>query len=426
MGLSPSEALEWCFSWERWRRDDQCPPPGDWFTWFYMAGRGAGKTWTGAHWANAMAMGAPGSRGALMGATVADVRGTMILGESGILAVAHPDRRPRYTPSRRLLEWPNGSIALTFSADAPNQPRGPQQHWAWADEPGKFRFPDAWDNLLMGTRLGPRPRICATSTPRNTPLIRSIARDPTTAVRHATTYANRDHLPQPFLAMLRLRYEGTNLGRQELLAQLLEDAEGALWQRAWIERDRVATLPDLTRVVVAVDPQAMSTSGGETGIVVGGLGEDGHGYIIDDRSLSGTPLEWATAVAAAHAAAMADVVVAEINNGGEMVESTIRVVAPRIAYKALHASRGKYPRAQPVAALYEQGLVHHLGGFPELEDELCQWEPDAGMPSPNRLDALVWCVTELMLEDDRRPRSERLAGLGGTASAGLPRHARSR
>ena len=321
----------------------------------------------------------------------------MVEGESGLLSVGPENERPHYEPSKRRLTWPNGAIATLYSAEDPDQLRGPQHDWAWCDELASWKRPETWDMLLFGLRLGDDPRVVITTTPRPTKQIKELIADPTCHVTRGSTYENRANLAPAFFSQIVRRYEGTRLGRQELLAEILDDNPGALWRRADIEGAAVATCPDLKRIVVAVDPAATHTEDSdETGIVVCGIAHNGEGYVLDDMSLKGSPHEWGSQAVAGYTKYKADRLVAEVNNGGDMVEHTVRTVSPNVSYRAVHASRGKVIRAEPIAALYEQGRVHHVGTFPTLEDQLCQWEP--GMKSPDRLDALVWALTDLMLE----------------------------
>lgn len=337
-----------------------------------------------------------------MAPTAADVRDVMVEGESGILATAPPWFRPKYEPSKRRLTWPNGAQATTFSADEPERFRGPQHDRVWGDEAGAWRYPEAFDQLMLGLRLrdarGGPPRCLVTTTPRPTPLIRRLIVDPTTHLTRGSTFDNRAHLAAAYLDQIIRRYEGTRLGRQELYAEVLDDTPGALWKRDSIDARRVQRAPELRRVVVAIDPAVTSGQGSdETGIVVAGLGVDGHGYVLADLSQKASPDAWARAACKAYADHDADRIVAEVNNGGDLVETVLRTVDPRAAYRAVHASRGKQTRAEPIAALYEQGRVHHVGSLPYLEDQLCTWDPSADSKSPDRLDALVWALSELML-----------------------------
>ncbi len=359
------------------------------------AGRGFGKTRSGAEWVRGEVEAARRGRLALVGATAADARDVMIEGPSGVLAVAPPWFRPKYEPSKRRVTWPNGAVASVFSADEPDRLRGPEHDGAWCDEVAAWRYREAWDNLQFGMRRGRDPRQVVTTTPRPTALVRELIADRTTAETRGTTYDNRVNLAEGFFDGIIRKYEGTRLGRQELLAELLDDNPYALWKReGMIERYRVRSAPTLRRVAVAVDPSGSST-GAECGIVAVGLGTDERGYVLEDASLQGSPAEWARVAVALYQRLGADRLVAESNFGGEMVEALVRGVDRSVSYRAVTASRGKVVRAEPVAALYEQGRVSHVGTFPRLEDELCEWV--AGEASPNRLDALVWGVTELMI-----------------------------
>lgn len=404
--LSPAEAEAIRWEWGFWARPGQRRPPGDWNIWLILAGRGYGKTRVGAQAIlEAVELG-HAKRIALVAETAADARDVMVEGESGIMACAPPWNRPSYQPSKRRLKWPNGAIATTYSAEEPDQLRGPQHDFAWGDEIAKWRYADAWDQLQMGLRLGLNPRTVATTTPRPTPLIKELFKDPGTVVTRGSTYENRANLSPKFIARVLAKYEGTRLGRQELEAEILDDAPGALWKRGRIEELRVMPkdVPRLTRIVVAVDPAVTANEDSdETGIVCAGLGVDGHAYIIEDGSLSkATPNQWAQQVVALYKRHKADRVVAEVNNGGDLVETNIRTADKHIAFTKVHASRGKAVRAEPVAALYEQGKVHHIGMFATLEDQMTSWDPVYSAKSPDRMDALVWALTELMLGTGNR------------------------
>lgn len=333
--------------------------------------------------------------------TAADTRDVMVEGESGVLAISPPDFVPVYVSSARRLTWPNGSQATLYSAEEPDLLRGPQHHYAWADELASWKRPETWDMLMFGLRLGAHPQVVVTTTPRPVRLVKELVADPTCITVRGSTYENRANLAPSFFSQIVTKYEGTRLGRQELMAEILDDNPGSLWNRTLIEDARVTTAPPFVRVVVGVDPEATSgENAAETGIVVAGVGVNGHGYVLDDRSVLGTPHEWGTAAVTAYHRNQADRIVGEVNNGGEMVGYVIYSIDDSVAYKAVHASRSKQARAEPVSALYEQGRVHHLGTFPELEDQMTEWAPGTGARSPDRLDALVWALTELMLEQD--------------------------
>ena len=350
---------------------------------------------------------------ALVAKTPADARDVMVEGESGLLAIAPPWNRPTWQPSNRRVTWPNGAIATVYSDEVPGQLRGPQHDSAWCDELAKYRNPqETWDNLMFGLRLGADPRVCVTTTPTSIALVKGLLQDPRVIVTGGSTYDNQANLAGPFLAMIRARYEGTQLGRQELYGDVIEQAEGALWTRERIELARRKIIPPLRRIVVAIDPAATSKgTSDETGIIVAAVGEDGDGYVLDDVSGHYSPAGWAGRAIAAYHTQGADRMVAEVNNGGEMVEHTVRTVDPNVSYKAVHASRGKRTRAEPVAALYEQGRVHHIGLLTELEDQMCTWSANEGEASPDRVDALVWALTELITGDGGE-------GLGFLAYAG--------
>jgi predicted phage terminase large subunit-like protein len=395
-------------SWPAGARPNQLPPPGDWWQiWLLLAGRGFGKTRTLAEWVCEQ-VGSGAGRIALVAATAADARDVLVEGESGILAVAPSWCRPVYEPSKRRLTWPNGGIATTFSAEEPERLRGPQHDAAVCDELGAWSRPDTWDMLQFGLRLGRNPRCLVATTPRPTKLIGELlAREGhDVVVTRGSTYENRANLAPGFLNQIVRKYEGTRLGRQELNAELLEDTPGALWNHGLIEAARVGTVPELIRVVVAIDPAATSgEDADETGIIVVGKGANGHGYVLADCSGRYSPTEWAKSAIAAYRSHQADRIVAEVNNGGEMVEATIRMVDPSVAFTAVRASRGKVTRAEPISALYEQGRMHHVGAFPQLEDQMTNFTSDfdrtASGYSPDRVDALVWAATDLLVEQMR-------------------------
>jgi phage terminase large subunit-like protein len=411
LGENALLALPWVF--EFWALPHQLPPRGAWKTWVIMGGRGAGKTRAGAEWVRAQVEGSrpedPGvaRRVALVGETVDQVREVMIFGESGILSCTPPDRRPEWQATRQRLLWPNGAEAHVFSAHAPEAMRGPQFDAAWADELGKWkRGGEAWDQLQFALRLGRNPQQVVTTTPRNTAVLKAILKNPSTVVTHAPTEANRAYLADSFLAEVRARYGGTRLGRQELEGVLVEDEEGALWTSEILERARVEAVPEFSRVVVAVDPPVTSTKvSDECGIVVVGAvtrgdPRDWRAVVLEDASVRGAwPEGWARAALAAMERHRADRLVAEVNQGGDLVERVVRMIDPAVPFRAVHATRSKMLRAEPVAALYEQGRIGHLRGLQALEEQMCQmtvtgWK---GRGSPDRLDALVWALTEVMV-----------------------------
>ncbi len=411
------------FLFEFWALPHQLPPEGAWRTWVVLGGRGAGKTRAGAEWVRARVEGArpldPGRcrRVALVGETYDQVRDVMVFGDSGILACSPPDRRPVWRAGERRLVWPNGAEARAFSAHDPEALRGPQFDAAWADELAKWRRAgEAWDMLQFALRLGEDPRVCVTTTPRSSQLLRDILAAGSTVMTHAPTEANRANLAASFLEEVRARYAGTRLGRQELDGVLLEDVEGALWSGAMLEAARAGAAPDLDRVVVALDPAVSSGADSDAcGIVVVGARLQGspqewRAWVLADCTVQGVgPLGWARAAVAAMAEFGADRLVAEVNQGGQLVEEVLRQVDPMVPFRAVRASRGKVARAEPVAALYEQGRVKHLRGLAELEEQMCQMTARGfeGRGSPDRVDALVWALHELMIAPAaawRRPR----------------------
>ncbi|HZT90222.1 MAG TPA: terminase family protein [Stellaceae bacterium] len=402
-GLTQEQCKHLNHNWRFWARASQLAPEGDWRIWLLLAGRGFGKTRTGAEFVRAEVGAGRAVRVALVAPTAADARDVIVEGESGILAIAPPWDRPLYEPSKRRITWQSGAIATTYSADEPERLRGPQHDLAWCDELAAWRYPEAWDMLMMGLRLGQDPRAVVTTTPRPTKLIRALVADPTVVVIRGSTDENRANLAPAFLSQIVRRYAGTRLGRQELEAEILEDVPGALWSHGVIDAARVAAAPELTRVVVAIDPAVSSgEDADETGIVVAGKDGSGAAYVLADASGRYSPPEWAKTAIAAYRAHGADRIVGEVNNGGEMVEATLRMIDPNVAFAAVRASRGKVARAEPVAALYEQGRVHHVGAMPALEDQMCAFSSDfdpaeAGF-SPDRVDALVWALTELLVE----------------------------
>ena len=415
-GLGPNAlaSLPWLF--EFWALEHQLPPQGDWRSWVVLGGRGAGKTRAGAEWVRAQVEGAgprdPGraARIALIGETYEQVRDVMIEGESGLLACSPPDRRPVWKASQRKLIWPSGAVAHAVSASDPEALRGPQFDAAWADELAKWKRADeTWDMLQFALRLGDAPRAVVTTTPRNTALLKELVDRGSTVCTHATTETNRANLARGFLAEVTRRYGGTRLGRQELEGVLLEETEGALWSRRALDAARIGAAPDLDRIVVGVDPSA--SGGDETGIVVVGCRQAGPvenwtACVLEDATVAGPPAVWAAAVAEASRRWGADRVVAEANQGGDMIETVLRVAAPEISYRKVHASRGKAARAEPVAALYERGRVRHLGGLGALEDQMCAMTVGGfeGRGSPDRVDALVWALWATLLDPAlRRP-----------------------
>jgi phage terminase large subunit-like protein len=369
--------------------------------WLILAGRGFGKTRAGAEWSRGKAWSLPGSRGALVAKDPGEARDVMIEGESGIMACSSPGFRPNYQPSIKRLTWPNGSQAGVYSSEEFEELRGPQHGWAWCDELPKWRnAKQTWQQVRFGLRLGTHPQACVTTTPRPTETLKSIMADPGTTITRGSTYDNLANLSPVYRSIIH-EFEGTRLGRQELKGELLEDVPGALWTYQMLDRDRLPEVPagvEAVRLAVGVDPSA-SEDGAEAGIVVGMKGSDGHGYILADKTLRGRPEAWAKAAVDALEFFKGDRIIAEQNNGGQMVEAVIKGYRRNTPVRLVTASRGKIPRAEPISLYYERGLVHHVGTFPELEDQMCQYDitnPESLRKSPDRMDALVWLLTDLM------------------------------
>ena len=413
-GLDEKEITEWPFDWRTWARENQLAPDDDWRVWLVMAGRGFGKTRLGAEWVRGVAETDPEARIALIGSSLHEARSVMVEGESGLLSIGAPWRRPTYESSVRRLTWPNGAQAFLYSAGEPEALRGPQHSHAWCDEIAKWdnmsnRALSTWDNLLMGLRLGSDPRLVATTTPRPVPLVaRIVGQREDVVVTRGTTFDNAANLPERFIEAMRKTFGGTMLGRQELLGEMIEDLAGALWSRRLIEGGREDVAPPCTRIVIGVDPPA-SAHGDACGIVVCGIGDDRIARVLADCSVEqASPERWARAVVNAAQAWSADRVVAEANQGGEMVSAVLRAAQANLPLRLVHASRGKAARAEPVAALYEAGRVRHAGMFARLEDELCGMMPGGEYQgpgrSPDRADACVWALTELMLGQQAEPR----------------------
>lgn len=393
--LTDEEARILGFHWPFWARPDQIAPNGDWLCWLVQAGRGWGKTRTGAEWVNQMAVDFPGCRIALVAQTAADARDVMIEGESGILNCGDPEETPEYEPSKRRLTWPNGSMASTYSAEKSRQLRGPQHHFAWCDELASWSSWEAWTQLKMGLRLGDRPRCIITTTPRPLIQLRRLAEKPGTITTRGRTKDNKTNLSASFIQAIYDEYGSTTLGRQELEGELLSEIPGALFTRKLIDAHRVSDAPNFDRVVVAVDPAVTSNEDSdESGIVVAGV-HNREFYVLADYSFIGSPDAVCRKAAQAYKRHQADRVIFEANQGGDTWRTILNGIDAHVATKNVHASRGKYARAEPVAARYEQGRVHHVGLFDELEDQLCNYVPGITKQSPDRLDALVWAVTEL-------------------------------
>ena len=405
-GLKEREAARLTYNWHLHARDSQLPPPGDWDTWMILAGRGFGKTRTGAEWVRDQVESRAAHRIALVARTLDEAQSVMIEGESGIVNISPHWDKPIYEPSKRKLTWPNGAHALAFSSHEPDQLRGPQFDAAWCDELASWEYPaQTWDNLTFALRLGRRPRSVVTTTPKSIELVRSLPNRPGVHVTRGTTFDNKDNLAPAFFNGIIEQYDGTRIGQQEIYAEIIDEDEDAIWKRDWIEKARLSSHPPVARIVVAIDP-AMSTkpNSSETGIVV--VGADmhrKHAYVLADESGKLTPNSWALRAAHLFDKFNATRIIAEDNVGGDMVKSTLKNAVDRtLPYKGIKARRGKYIRAEPVAALYEQGRVHHIGRFPDLEDQMCTWTPDlTSATSPDRADALVHAITELII--DRNP-----------------------
>jgi phage terminase large subunit-like protein len=402
------------YTWRFWARPSQLPPGSpnaaierdDWLFWLVQAGRGFGKTRTGAETVREWAAN-PKERILMIAPTASDVRETMIEGPSGLMACYPQSRKPDYNPSRHLVTFASGAIGITRSADEPERLRGPQFTKFWADELCAWRFAKlAWDQIMFGFRLpGARLQGVITTTPKPMPVLKEIAKNPQTVVTRGSSNENRSNLSDAFFQNVIAPYIGTRLGRQEIDAEILEDTPGALWTRGIIEAARISAKEAqdhaelVIRIVVAIDPAVTaSEDSDETGIVVVGLTRSGHILVYDDLSLRDTPLKWASVAINALRLRRGDRIVGEVNNGGDLVESNIRTIDRNVPFRAVRASRGKQVRAEPVAAMYEQGRVHHVGSFPMLEDEMCNWIP--GMRSPSRMDALVWGITELAIDTE--------------------------
>lgn len=402
-----------CQSW-RLRNSQRPPTKNDWLTWLLIGGRGSGKTLAGATWVHYLATGmrpaatVPTAPIALIGETIHEVREVMIDGPSGIRQVASFER-PVYEATRRRLIWPNGYVARVFSAHDPEGLRGPQFAACWADELGKWpNAQQVWDMLQFGLRLGKWPRQMVTTTPRSMKLLRSIIDDPKTCVSHMTTAENAQNLARPFLAAMTKQYGGTRLGRQELDGQYLEEIEGALWSSKLLDQNRSIAAPALTRIVIAVDPPVTSKSSSDAcGIIAAGITDDGHIYVLGDHSLkAASPARWAQKVCDVYHLLGADTVIAEVNQGGELVPTMIKNIDASVHVTSVHARKSKYMRAEPVSLLYEKGQVSHVGTLAALEDEMCNFDPSgrANGHSPDRVDALVWAVAGLTASGTVRPQ----------------------
>ena len=417
--LGPAKAEELAYTWPFWARPQQMAPAGDWNTWFINAGRGFGKTRAGVEWVRGLV-----KRGykriAAVASTNSDIERVMINGESGFLSRCWegdktdkgvPMGKPVWSPTKRLLTWENGAYVQFFSAEEPERLRGPQFEAAWCDELAAWnKDRDTWDMLQFCLRLGKHPQTCVTTTPKPTKLVRDIMKNPKTVVTYGSTFDNSANLAATYLQSVKDMYDGTRLGRQELYAEILDEASGALWTRELLSKCEVEVTDPLTfsetlaRVVVSVDPAVSSNSESDmTGIVVAGMDINGVCYILHDATERYTPEGWAAKAIELYNLYGADRIVAERNQGGDMVRYTFKTVDETIPIKLVHASRGKFARAEPVSSLYERGRVKHVRGLDALEDQMVQWEPLGSTGSPDRLDAMVWAVTELALKGISRP-----------------------
>ena len=400
--LSNADLAELEYDWKFWARKNQLTPSGDWLTWLVMAGRGFGKTETGANWIRERWLNGA-MQIAIIAETQKDLEEVMV---KRLIDIHPPSEKPtvRYSPVR--ISWANGATALGYTGTEPDQLRGPEFDTAWVDELAKYKKArEVWDMLAFTMRFGNDPRVIVTTTPRAIPVMREMLNDETTVVTRGSTFDNRSNLPAAFLNKLQKKYAGTRLGRQELEAELLEDLVGALWNHQAIDETRVEAMPAMRRIVVAIDPsgtKGVEDSGDSIGIVIAGKGVDDRGYVLGDFTCKLSPSGWGARAVEAYHRFGADRLVAEKNFGGAMVEHVIRTVDKNVSYKEVNASRGKVVRAEPIAALYEQKRISHVGGFAELEDQMCSMGPDGfvGEGSPDRVDALVWALTDLMLEDD--------------------------
>lgn len=394
--LTEEEAELLAYDWDWYARPNQRFPTDPYTYLLVLAGRGFGKTRFGSEWTKDKVK--TNKYVNLMGATSQDARDIMVEGESGILSVCNKYDRPTYKKTDGRLEWPNGAISLIFSADEPERLRGKQHMKLWADELAAWRYPDSWDQAMFGLRLGDNPQACITTTPRPTKIIKELMNDKATIIIRGSTYDNKTNLAKSFFDKIVSKYEGTRLGRQELNAEMLDKNENALWNHIMLDLTRVKSYDgDYSRVVVAIDPAVTSNENSDlTGIVVVGKGEDGHYYLIEDLTMMGKPSEWANVAIKAYHKYNADRIIAETNNGGDLVEEVIRNIDRNVSYSKVTATRGKMLRAEPISALYEQSKVHHIGMFKDLEDQMCNFSGSGpGVKSPDRLDALVWGLTHL-------------------------------
>ncbi len=402
--MSPTEAEGLLYDWKSWARKEQLEPPGEWAVWLYLAGRGSGKTRSGSEWIKSRVEKRMAHRIALVGQSAADARDVLVEGESGILAVFKKSETPQYEPSKRRITFSTGAVATLYSAEDPDQLRGPSHDTALVDELAAYAHPDeVWSNLMFGLRLGDS-RCMITTTPRPIKILKDLVKREAEGgvyVTRGSTYDNLKNLSKAFASEIISQYEGTRLGRQELMAEILDDIEGALWSRDVLDKNRRKEHPILKKICVSIDPSVTSSArSAETGIIVGGIDDKNHGYCLADLTLRGTPESWAKVACEAYHKFSADYILAEKNNGGELVKSIIRNKDKNIPIRLVWASRGKLTRAEPISALDEQGRIHLVGAFNKLEDELCTY--DGTGTSPDRLDAYVWCFSSLITSNFSR------------------------
>ena len=398
--FTPKEQSVLLYDWNLWARDKQLEPPGDWTYWLMRMGRGAGKTRTGAETVRIWKDNYPIIH--LIAPTAGDARDVMIEGESGILSVSPDWDKPLYEPSKLRLTWNNGAIGSIFTAEEPDRLRGPQCYAGWCDELAAWKYAqDTWDNFLFGLRLGDKPKVIITTTPRPIPTVKEIIADPATVQVTGSTFENRANLSPAFFKSIIHKYDGTRLGRQEIYAEMLEDIEGALWTADMINKAQTKELPDLVRAAVAIDPAVTSKdTSDETGIVAGGIDANGFIYITDDLTAIYTPQQTMRVVAGVYDDRKLDMVVGEQNNGGDYIKEMLFLVAGEMPYTSVWASRGKVTRAEPIVMLYEQQRVKHYGDLEKMEEEMTTWDAKIGDKSPNRIDALVWLITYLLSDTD--------------------------
>jgi len=413
--LGPKKTEELLHTWEFWARPEQLEPNGDWNIWIALAGRGWGKTRAGVEWVRHQVKSGK-KRIAAVAPTNSDIRRVMVEGESGFLNVCWKSDKtyrggklgyPNWSPTNRTLTWENGAKVEFYSAEDPERLRGPQFHAAWADEVAAWRNQqDVWDMLQFTLRLGRKPRVMVTTTPKPTKLMRALIASPQSHITRGSTFDNIDNLAKPFLETIKKEYEGTRLGNQELYAEMLEEADGALWTTEVLDKCTIEQkdIPELNRIVVSIDPAVTSkTESDMTGLIVAGIDVNGIGYVLEDATDRYSPAEWAAKAISLYKAHSADRIVAERNQGGDMVRRTLEAEDEAVPIRLVHASRGKMARAEPISALYERGKVKHAKGLDELETQMRTWEPLGSMGSPDRLDACVWALTDLMLNGVTNP-----------------------